>query len=73
MQETGTVAKRRLDLNGAPEGDIAATDIATYVLDLVRGLRQITHSADQKDVRFLDYLLAITEVEAGKLAERHYH
>ncbi len=73
MQETGIIAKRRQDLNFGSDGALAATDIATYVLDLVRGLRQITQAADQKDVRFLDYLLAITEVEAGKLAERHYH
>ena len=72
MSETGALEPRH-DTDGALEDDLATTDIATYVLDLVRGLRRITQNADQKDVRFLDYLLAIAEGEAAKLAERLYH
>lgn len=50
--------------------DLTATDIGCYVRDLSRGMRQITQRVDQKEIRFLDYLLAILEEEARKVAER---
>lgn len=53
--------------------DLTATEIGCYVRDLAHGMRQITQRLDQKDVRFLDYLLAIVEGEAGKIAEHSYH
>jgi hypothetical protein len=53
--------------------DLTATEIGCYVRDLAHGMRQITLRADQKDVRFLDYLLAIVEEEARKIAEHSYH
>ena len=53
--------------------DLTATEIGGYVHDLAHGMRQITRRIDQKDVRFLDYLLAILEGEARKIAEHSYH
>ena len=56
-----------------PTTDLTATEVGTYVRDLAHGMRQITRRIDQKDVRFLDYLLAILEGEANKIAEHSYH
>ena len=53
--------------------DLTATEVGCYVSDLAHGMRQITQCIDQKDVRFLDYLLAILEGEARKIAEHSYH
>jgi hypothetical protein len=53
--------------------DLTALEVGCYVRDLAHGMRQITQRIDQKDVRFLDYLLAIVESEAGKIAEHSYH
>ena len=53
--------------------DLTATEIGGYVHDLAHGMRRITQRIDQKDVRFLDYLLAILEGEARKIAEHSYH
>ncbi len=53
--------------------DLTPKEVGCYVRDLAHGMRQITQHRDQNDVRFLDYLLAILESEAGKLAEHSYH
>jgi hypothetical protein len=53
--------------------DPTATEIGCYVRDLAHGMRQITRRVDQKEIRFLDYLLAILEGEARKVAEHSYH
>ena len=53
--------------------DLTATDIGCYVRDLAHGMRQIAQRLDQKEIRFLDYLLAILEEEARKIAENSYH
>ena len=52
---------------------LTATDIGSYVRDLAHGMRQVTGRIDQQEIRFLDYLLAILESEAGKVAEHSYH
>ncbi len=48
-------------------------DVAMQVLEAAKGLRQMTRLAGQRDLAFLDYLLAMAEDEASKLAERAYH
>lgn len=48
-------------------------DVASYALSLVRGVRAMTRQGDNKDLSFLDYLLAIAEDEAANLASRVYH
>lgn len=53
--------------------DLTATEVGCYVRDLAHGMRQITQRVDQKEIRFLDYLLAILEEEARKVAEHSYH
>ncbi len=53
--------------------DLTATEIGCYVRDLAHGVRQITGRVDQQEIRFLDYLLAILEGEARKIAEHSYH
>jgi len=46
-------------------------ETAGYLLDLVRGLRQLT--CQTKDLQFLDYLLAVAEEEAQQVSSRQYH
>ena len=53
--------------------DLTATEVGCYVRDLAHGMRQITQRVDQKEIRFLDYLLAVLEGEARKIAEHSYH
>lgn len=48
-------------------------EVATYVGELVKSVRQITRVAGQKDLAFLDYLLAMAEEESGCLAANVYH
>ena len=53
--------------------DLTTAEIGRYVCDLAHGMRQVTQRLDQRDIRFLDYLLAILESEANKVAEHSYH
>ena len=53
--------------------DLTATEVGCYVRDLAHGMRQITQHIDHKEIRFLDYLLAILEEESRKIAEHSYH
>ncbi len=53
--------------------DLTATEVGCYVRDLAHGMRHVTQRVDQKEVRFLDYLLAILEEEARKIGEHSYH
>ncbi len=53
--------------------DLTTTEVGSYVRDLAHGMRQITRRIDQKDICFLDYLLAVLESEANKIAEHSYH
>ncbi len=46
-------------------------ETASYLLDLVRGLRRLT--GQTKDLQFLDYLLAVAEEEAHQVSARQYH
>jgi len=48
-------------------------ELATYVGELLKGVRQLTRQAEQKDLAFLDYLLAMAEEESGCLAANIYH
>jgi hypothetical protein len=45
---------------------------ASYAADMLKGLRQLTR-VGQKDLAFLDYLLAMAEEEAACLAANVYH
>ena len=54
-----------------PQADAASPmDVATYVLEAAKGLRRITRQSAHRDLAFLDYLLAMAEDEASKLAGR---
>ena len=48
-------------------------ELATYVGELLKGVRQLTRQTGQKDLAFLDYLLAMAEEESGCLAANVYH
>jgi hypothetical protein len=51
----------------------SAEDVASYVADLVHGLRHMVQQCGGRDLRLLDYMLAITEEEAKKVASNVYH
>ena len=48
-------------------------EISQYALDIICGVRRLTRSAEGRDLKFLDYLLAMAEDEASKLSSRSYH
>lgn len=48
-------------------------DVASYTLSILKGVRRLTRQSGNKDLTFLDYLLAIAEDEASNLASRVYH
>jgi hypothetical protein len=48
-------------------------DIASYVATITRGVRELTRKSNQKDLVFLDNLLAIVEEEASALSAHVYH
>jgi hypothetical protein len=48
-------------------------ELAIYVGELLKGVRQLTRQAGRKDLAFLDYLLAMAEEESGCLAAHVYH
>jgi hypothetical protein len=54
-------------------GGDRTVELAAYVGELLRGVRQLTRQAGQKDLAFLDYLLAMAEEESGCLAANVYH
>ncbi len=68
-----TTKQDELEEKIAVTTDLTATEIGCYVHDLAHGMRQIAQRLDQKEIRFLDYLLAILEEEARKIAENSYH
>jgi hypothetical protein len=76
MSSYGT---RRTEKTVVPpsRGDIDALNptvaISSYVEDMVKALRQLTRASDQRDLSFLDYLLALAEQEASMLSVRAYH
>ena len=55
------------------EGTNKTVEIALYVADMIRGMRQMTKQSEQKDLAFLDYLLATVQDEALTLSSRVYH
>jgi hypothetical protein len=67
------------DASGTPDWDDSDTvpataDVASYVADMVKGLREVTGGAGaRRDLGFLDYLLAMAEDEATKLCSNVYH
>ncbi len=77
MTASEQTAERDAEEDGADLGTLvdglAPIEIGSYVRDLVQGMRRLTQRIDQRDVRFLDYLLAIVEEEARKVAENSYH
>ena len=48
-------------------------ETALYVHAALQELRKLTRLTDKKDLKFLDYLLAVAEEEAQKLASHVYH
>jgi hypothetical protein len=57
----------------AASGINKTIELATYVGELLKGVRQLTRQAGQKDLAFLEYLLAMAEEESGCLAANVYH
>jgi hypothetical protein len=47
---------------------IPPADVASYVAEILRGIRQLTNSASQLELASLDRLLAMGEHEARKVA-----
>ena len=45
---------------------------ASYIAEIANGLRQLTKEG-RRDLKFLDYLLAMVEEEAATLASRSFH
>ena len=64
-------------LEASPQEEIAvvpnAEEIASYIADLIQGLRHIVQRSGAQELGFLDYLLAVTEVEAKKVSVNVYH
>lgn len=57
----------------ARSGTGSTLEVANYVLETAKGLRNVTRLAGRRDLAFLDYLLAMAEDEATNLAARAYH
>lgn len=58
------------------EGDpslVPTPDVASYVAEMLDGLRVLTGEPGRKDLQFLDYLLALAANEATTLASHNYH
>ena len=47
--------------------------ISSYVHTMLKGIRELTRQSGQKDLKYLDYLLAVAEDEASNLASKPYH
>lgn len=48
-------------------------EVATYIADMLKGMRHLAKRAGSTDLNFLNYLLAMAEDEASKLAANAYH
>ena len=46
---------------------------ASYIAEIASGLRELTKESGRRDLKFLDYLLAMVEEEAATLASRSFH
>ena len=64
-------ARKPLDEDGV--GSIPSVDIASYIAELLRGVRHFTKPTGRKDLASLDRLLAMTEDEASRLSSSSYH
>lgn len=52
----------------------SVTEVSAYVSEIVRGVRRLTRRPNSnKDLEFLDRLLAMAEHEADTLAANVYH
>jgi hypothetical protein len=52
----------------------SVTEVSAYVSEIVRGVRRLTRRPNtNKDLEFLDRLLAMAEHEADTLAANVYH
>ena len=51
----------------------SSEEIASYIADLIQGLRHMVKRSGAQELGFLDYLLSVTEVEAKKVAVNVYH
>ncbi len=52
---------------------LSTADIAAYIADMVSGMRELTKGPGTRELGLLDYLLAVAEDEASKLAVNVYH
>lgn len=52
---------------------MSTVDIASYIATIVQGMRGLTRNSKQKDLQFLDNLLAVVEEEAATLSSNVYH
>ncbi len=68
-----TAIKVELPKVDTATGANRTVELATYVGELLRGMRQLTRQTEQTDLAFLDYLLAMAEEESGCLAANIYH
>ena len=68
-----TASKVDLPAAETAPGTNRTVELATYVGELLKGVRLLTQQAGQKDLAFLEYLLAMAEEESGCLAAHVYH
>ena len=68
-----TATKVDLPMAEGTPGTNRTVELAIYVGELLKGVRQLTRQTEQKDLAFLDYLLAMAEEESGCLAANIYH
>ncbi len=59
--------------NESRRSQIPTVDIASYAVDMIKGVRTLTKRPNQKDLTFLDKLLAMAEEEAANLSSHSYH
>jgi hypothetical protein len=71
IQQRIKVGGAALEAEAETETVTTPQETASYLLDLVRGLRRLT--GQTKDLQFLDYLLAVAEEEAHQVSARQYH
>ena len=57
----------------AISGTSQTVEIATYLAEMLKGVRRLTEQSGRKDLAFLAYLLAMAEEESGCLAANAYH
>jgi hypothetical protein len=73
MQETTRTARKISRRRTQSALTPSTANIAAYVVEVTQGVRELTRGRKQRDLRFLDYLLAMAEAEAASLSAQTFH